>query len=57
MFSGPWTIRGSEWKTSCTGRFNLEGRAPFTLCIGGWVGLTADMNVVTNRKITSLVVN
>jgi hypothetical protein len=46
-------LDGSEWSASCPGRLTSRERAPGTHWIGSWVGPTAVLDVVVNRKIPS----
>jgi hypothetical protein len=45
---------GGEWSASHPGRFTLEGRAPGTHWIGGWVGPTASLDDVEKGKFLTL---
>jgi hypothetical protein len=47
-------LDGGEWSASCPGRFTREERDPGTHWIGGWVGLSAGMDVVEKRTILLL---
>jgi hypothetical protein len=48
------TRDGVDWSYSHPGRFTPGERSPGTHCIGGWVGPTAGLDAVENRKTLPL---